>query len=58
MFTTAMGMDMLLLNTDMDRPLPDRPMVDMLLSTTDSSTMGQDMNTNIQDHPFRQGGSS
>ena len=55
MFTTAMGMDMLLLNTDMDTPLPERPMVDMLLltttmdmpfSTTGSSTMGQDMNTN------------
>ena len=48
MFTTAMGMDMLLLNTDMDRPLPEHPTVDMLLltttmdiplSTTDSSTM-------------------
>ena len=59
MFTTAMGMDMLLLNTDMDRPLPERPMVDMLLlttimdrplSTTDRSTMGQDMNANTQDH--------
>ena len=57
-----MGMYMLLLDADMDRHLPELPMVDMLLlamdmllltttmdmplSTTDSSNMGQDMNTN------------
>ena len=48
------AMDIPLLNTDMDRPLPECPMVDMLLVTTlmdmplstkDSSTMSQDMNT-------------
>ena len=54
MLTTAMGMDMLLLDTDMDRPLPKLSMVDMLLLTTtmdmpDSSTMGQDINTNTLD---------
>ena len=57
-----MGMDMLLLDADMERHLPELPMVDMLLlamdmlllttamdiplSTTDCSTMGQDMNNN------------
>ena len=56
MFTTAMGMDMLLLNRDMGRPLPETSyggyttFMDMLFSTTDSSTMGQNMNTNTQDH--------
>ena len=53
MLTIAMGR--LLPAMDMDRPLPECPMVDMLLLTTimdmplstkDSSTMGQDMNTN------------
>ena len=61
MLITAIGMDMLLLAKVMDRPLPELPMVDRLLlamdmlllttdmdmslPTTDSSTMGQDMNT-------------
>ena len=58
MLTTAMGMDMLLLDTEMDRPLPKLPMVDMLLltttmdmplSTTDGSTIGQDINLNTLD---------
>ena len=49
------AMDMPLRNMDMDRPLPECPMVDTLhlttiidmpLSTKDSSTMSQDMNTN------------
>jgi hypothetical protein len=49
-------MDMLLLNRDMGRPLPETSyggyttIMDMLFSTTDSSTMGQNMNTNTQDH--------
>ena len=58
----VMGMEMLLLATDMDMPLPELPMVDMLLlamdmllltsgmdmllSTTDRSTIGKDMDDN------------
>ena len=62
MLIIAMGVDMLLLATDMYMPLPELPMVDMLLlamdmlllttgmdmllSTTDRSTMGKDMDNN------------